>query len=77
MLARLDNVYIILMIVVTLWMAAIGFADDYIKVFRKNKRGLRGKFKIVGQVGLGLIVGLVMLLHEDVVVRMDAEYAGK
>ena len=75
LLARLDNVYIILMIVVTLWMAAIGFTDDYIKVFRKNKRGLRGKFKIVGQVGLGLIVGLVMLMHEDVVVRMDADYA--
>ena len=75
LLARLDNVYIILMIVVTLWMAAIGFTDDYIKVFRKNKQGLRGKFKIVGQVGLGLIVGLVMLMHEDVVVRMDADYA--
>ena len=75
LLARLDNVYIILMIVVTLWMAVIGFTDDYIKVFRKNKEGLRGKFKVVGQVGLGLIVGLVMLWHEDVVVRMDADYA--
>ncbi|MDH3651109.1 MAG: phospho-N-acetylmuramoyl-pentapeptide-transferase [Saprospiraceae bacterium] len=75
LLARLDNIYIVLMIIVTVWMAAIGFADDYIKVFRKNKKGLRGKFKIVGQVGLGLIVGLVMLLHDDVVVRMDESYA--
>ena len=75
LLARLDNIYIILMIVVTLWMAVIGFTDDYIKVFRKNKQGLRGKFKIVGQFGLALIVGLVMLMHPDVVVRMDASYA--
>ncbi len=75
LLARLDNIYIQLMIVVTIWMAVIGFADDYIKVFRKNKAGLRGRFKIFGQVGLGLIVGLVMLLHEDVVVRMDHGYA--
>ena len=75
LLARLDNIYILLMIVVTLWMAVIGFTDDYIKVFRKNKQGLRGKFKIVGQVGVGLIVGLVMLLHQDVVVRVTSQFA--
>jgi phospho-N-acetylmuramoyl-pentapeptide-transferase len=57
------------MIVSTLWMGFIGFIDDYIKVFRKNKEGLAGRFKIVGQVGLGLIVGLTLYFHEDVVVR--------
>jgi phospho-N-acetylmuramoyl-pentapeptide-transferase len=69
LLARLDNIYIVLMIVSTLWMGFIGFIDDYIKVFRKNKEGLAGRFKIVGQVGLGLIVGLTLYFHEDVVVR--------
>lgn len=67
--AKLDNIYVILMIVSTLWMGFIGFLDDYIKVFRKNKEGLAGKFKVVGQVGLGLIVGLTLYFHEDVVVR--------
>ncbi|BDD09789.1 phospho-N-acetylmuramoyl-pentapeptide-transferase [Fulvitalea axinellae] len=67
--AKLDNVYIILLLVSTLWMGAIGFLDDYIKVFRKNKEGLAGKFKIVGQVGLGLIVGLVLSFNDGVVVR--------
>ncbi len=67
--ARLDNVYIILLLVTTLWMGAIGFLDDYIKVFKKNKEGLAGRFKIVGQVGLGLIVGLVLYFNNDVVVR--------
>ncbi|MFI3320354.1 MAG: phospho-N-acetylmuramoyl-pentapeptide-transferase [Rikenellaceae bacterium] len=57
---RLDNIYILLMIITTVWLGAIGFLDDYIKVFKKNKEGLDGKFKIVGQVGLGIIVGLVM-----------------
>ncbi len=66
---KLDNVYIILMIVSTLWLGAIGFLDDYIKVFKKNKEGLAGKFKIIGQVGLGLIVGLTLYLSDDVVVR--------
>ncbi len=66
---KLDNVYIILMIVSTLWLGAIGFLDDYIKVFRKNKEGLAGKFKIIGQIGLGLIVGLTLYLSDDVVVR--------
>lgn len=67
--AQLDNVYIILVVVSTLWMGFIGFLDDYIKVFRKNKEGLAGKFKVVGQVALGLIVGLTLVMHEDVVVR--------
>jgi phospho-N-acetylmuramoyl-pentapeptide-transferase len=67
--ARLENIYIILMLVATVWMGAIGFVDDYIKVFRKNKEGLRGRFKIGGQIGLGLIVGLTLYYHADVVVR--------
>ncbi|MFB9862327.1 phospho-N-acetylmuramoyl-pentapeptide-transferase [Rufibacter immobilis] len=67
--ARLNNVYILLMLVSTVWLGAIGFLDDYIKVFRKNKEGLAGKFKVMGQVGLGLIVGLTLFFSEDVVVR--------
>jgi len=67
--AKLDNVYIILMLITTVWLGAIGFLDDYIKVFKKNKEGLAGKFKIVGQVGLGLIVGLTMYFNNDVVIR--------
>lgn len=67
--AQLDNIYVILMIVATLWMGFIGFLDDYIKVFRKNKEGLAGKFKVIGQVGLGLIVGTTLFFHDDVVVR--------
>ena len=74
--ARLDNVYIILLLVTTIWMGAIGFTDDYIKVFKKDKEGLRGRFKIIGQVGLGLIVGLTLYFHSDVVVReFDRESA--
>ncbi len=69
--ARLDNVYILLMIISTVWCGAIGFLDDYIKVFRHNKEGLKGKFKIVGQVGLGIIVGTVMCFSEDIVVREE------
>jgi phospho-N-acetylmuramoyl-pentapeptide-transferase len=67
--ARVGNVYILLLLVTTVWMGLIGFLDDYIKVFRKNKEGLQGKFKIVGQVGLGLIVGLVMYLNKGVLIR--------
>lgn len=77
--ARLDNIYIQLMLVASLWMTAIGFADDYIKVFKKNKDGLAGKFKVFGQIGLGLLIGVVMLMHDDVVVRMpvaEAQAAG-
>ena len=71
--ARLDNIYIVLMIITTVWLGAIGFLDDYIKVFKKNKEGLSGKFKIVGQVGLGLIVGLTLYLSPDVVIRENIE----
>ena len=69
--ARLDNIYILLMIISTIWCGAIGFLDDYIKVFRHNKEGLKGKFKIVGQIGLGIIVGTVMCFSEDIVVREE------
>lgn len=67
--ARLDNVYIQLMIISTLWLGAIGFADDYIKVFRRHKEGLKGRFKVIGQVGLGLIVGITLYASDDVVIR--------
>ena len=63
------------MILTTVWMGIIGFIDDYIKVFRKNKQGLSGKFKVLGQVGLGCIIGATMLFNDDVVVRMDNVYA--
>ena len=63
LLARLDNIYVILLIVTTLWMGTIGFIDDYIKTFKKNKEGLKGKFKVIGQVGLGIIVGATMFFH--------------
>ncbi|MCF8346076.1 MAG: phospho-N-acetylmuramoyl-pentapeptide-transferase [Bacteroidales bacterium] len=66
---KLNNIYIILMLISTVWLGMIGFLDDYIKVFLKNKEGLRGKFKIIGQVGLGLIVGVTFLLSDDVVIR--------
>lgn len=69
LLARIDNVYIILLIITTVWLGMIGFLDDYIKVFKKDKKGLAGKFKIVGQVGLGLIVGLTLYFSDEVVVR--------
>lgn len=68
LLAKLDNVYVILLITATVWMGAIGFLDDYIKVFKKDKKGLAGKFKIIGQVGLGLIVGFTLYFSEYVVV---------
>jgi phospho-N-acetylmuramoyl-pentapeptide-transferase len=67
--AKLHNTYILLMIVSTIWLGVIGFLDDYIKVFRKNKEGLAGRFKIIGQVGLGLIVGCTLFFSEDVTVR--------
>ncbi|MEY3052987.1 MAG: hypothetical protein RLY31_2772 [Bacteroidota bacterium] len=75
LVADLDNMYIVILLLVTSWMAVIGFVDDYIKVFRKNKEGLSGKAKVLGQVGCGLIVALAMLLSEDIVVRMDLERA--
>lgn len=67
--AKLDNIYIIIMIVTTLWMGAIGFLDDYIKVFKKNKEGLAGRFKVIGQVGLGILIAITMYFHPDIVVR--------
>lgn len=67
--ARLDNIYVQIMIVTTLWMGTIGFMDDYIKVFRRNKAGLAGKFKVIGQVGLGIIIACTMYFHPDIVVR--------
>ncbi len=67
--SKIENIYIILLIVSTIWMGLIGFLDDYIKVFKKDKKGLHGKFKVIGQIGLGLIVGLTLFYHPDVVVR--------
>jgi phospho-N-acetylmuramoyl-pentapeptide-transferase len=67
--ANVNNVYIILLLITTIWLGAIGFIDDYIKVFQKNKDGLAGRFKIVGQIIIGVIVGATLYFHEDVVVR--------
>jgi len=69
LLTKLDNIYILLMIISTLWLGAIGFIDDYIKVFKKDKEGLAGRFKIAGQVGLGLIVAITLFSSGDVVIR--------
>ena len=73
LLGRLDNVYMVLMLLATVWLGILGFADDYIKVFKHDKEGLHGKFKIIGQVGLGLIVGLTLFLSDDVVIRENVE----
>ena len=73
LLGRLRNIYMLLMIFSTVWLGAIGFLDDYIKVFRKNKDGLSGRFKILGQVGLGLVVGLTLYLSPDAVIRENIE----
>jgi phospho-N-acetylmuramoyl-pentapeptide-transferase len=69
--ARVENVYIILALISTLWCGMIGFIDDYIKVFRKNKEGLAGRFKIVGQIGLGIIVGLTMYYNANVYITRE------
>lgn len=69
LLTKLDNIYIILMIFTTVWLGCLGFADDYIKVFKKNKEGIAGKKKLIGQIILGLIVGLVMCFHPDAVIK--------
>ena len=76
LLARLENVYVITMILATVWLGMIGFIDDYIKVFKKNKEGLKGRFKVVGQIGVGLIVGSVLYFSDDVVVhkRVSDDY---
>lgn len=69
--ARLDNIYILLMLFSTVWLGAIGFIDDYIKIYKKDKKGLAGKFKIVGQVGLAIVVALVLHFNENVVIRQQ------
>lgn len=71
--SKIHNVYVVLMIVTTLWLGALGFLDDYIKVFKKDKEGLKGKFKVIGQVGIGIIVGLVLYFHPKVVIRERIE----
>jgi phospho-N-acetylmuramoyl-pentapeptide-transferase len=73
LLANLTNVYVLLLIVTTIWMGAVGFVDDYIKVFKKNKEGLAGRFKIVGQVGLALIIGWTMYFNPNIVVRKTVD----
>ena len=69
LLSNFKNIYIIILIFTTLWLGIIGFADDYIKIFNKNKDGLKGKFKLIGQISLGLIVGLVLYFHPDVTIK--------
>lgn len=73
LMGKLDNIYILIMIVSTVWLGVLGFADDYIKIFKKDKEGLKGKFKVVAQIGLGLIVGLTMYLSPDIVSRENSE----
>ncbi|MDY5813434.1 MAG: phospho-N-acetylmuramoyl-pentapeptide-transferase [Bacteroides sp.] len=73
LLGKLHNIYMVLMLITTVWLGLLGFADDYIKIFKKDKDGLHGKFKIIGQVGLGLIVGLTLYLSPDVVIRENIE----
>ena len=73
--ARLDNIYIIILLVSTLWLGVIGFLDDYIKVFKKNKEGLKGKFKVLGQVGLGVVVGVMLYASPSVTVKHQIEPA--
>ncbi|MCG1036104.1 phospho-N-acetylmuramoyl-pentapeptide-transferase [Polaribacter sargassicola] len=69
LLAKLDNVYIVLLLITTIWMGLIGFIDDYIKVFKKDKEGLKGKFKVLGQVGLGIIVGSMLYFNDGVTMK--------
>lgn len=71
LLAKLNNIYIVLLVVTTLWMGIIGFVDDYIKIFKKDKQGLKGIFKVIGQIGLGLVVGWVLYFHPGVTVRKE------
>ena len=74
---RMRNIYLILMLITTVWLGFLGFMDDYIKIFRKNKEGLKGKYKIVGQVSIGLIVGLVLWASPDALVRENVEIMHK
>src|SRR5450759_2103303 len=73
--ARLDNIYVILMLLTTVWLGLMGFLDDYIKIFKKKKSGLEGRFKIVGQIGLGLIVGLTLFFSDDVIIMEKVSIA--
>ena len=73
--ADIFNIYIILMIISTIWLGLIGFIDDYIKVFKKDKEGLAGRFKIIGQVGLGLLVGLTLFFHEGITIKEKINYS--
>lgn len=74
LLGRIRNIYLILMLVTTIWLGLLGFLDDYIKIFKKDKEGLHGKFKIIGQVGLGLIVGLALYFSPDAVIRENVSF---
>ncbi|KAA6315773.1 Phospho-N-acetylmuramoyl-pentapeptide-transferase, partial [termite gut metagenome] len=76
LLGKLHNVYMILMLITTVWLGIIGFVDDCIKIFKKDKEGLHGKFKIIGQVGLGLIVGLTLYLSPNMVIRENIKMKG-
>jgi phospho-N-acetylmuramoyl-pentapeptide-transferase len=71
LLAKLENIYVIMLLVTTVWMGTIGFIDDYLKKFKNDKKGLPGKFKVIGQVGLGIFVGVVMYMHPDVTVKRE------
>jgi len=71
--AKLDNIYIIMMLVTTVWLGGIGFLDDYIKVFKKNKEGLAGRFKITGQIGLALFIGFTMYNNKDIIIRQEVK----
>ncbi|MCC7522022.1 MAG: phospho-N-acetylmuramoyl-pentapeptide-transferase [Flavobacteriaceae bacterium] len=74
--AKLDNIYIILLLITTVWMGLIGFADDYIKIYKKDKEGLKGRFKILGQVGLGIIVGYMLFFHPSVTMKQELPKSG-
>ena len=67
--SQLDNIYVITLLISTVWLGVIGFLDDYIKVYKKDKEGLAGKFKILGQVGIGIIVALIMVFHPNIVIK--------
>ena len=69
--ARLDNIYILLMLVATVWLGTIGFIDDYIKVFKKDKRGLAGTSKVIGQIGIGLVIGLTVYFHPSIRTKVE------
>ena len=71
--AKLDNIYVIIMLITTVWLGALGFIDDYIKVFKKNKAGLSGKLKVVGQIVLGIVVGSMIYFHPDITIKEKQE----